>query len=78
LRVPVGMDIRKAGYKFHEMGIFMNSIEYPAVPVSQQRFRISLMATHKKEDIDRLVSCIAEVWAEFSTERLSDQPTIEK
>jgi glycine C-acetyltransferase len=78
LRVPVGMDIRKAAYRLHELGIFVNSIEYPAVPVSQQRFRISLMATHKKEDIDRLLSCIAEVWAEFLTERLSDQPTIER
>jgi glycine C-acetyltransferase len=62
LRVPTDMDIRKAVFKFHEMGIFLNSIEYPAVPISQQRFRISLMSIHTKEDIDKLVSAVCEVW----------------
>ena len=33
LRVPVGMDLRKAACKFHEKGIFVNSVEYPAVPI---------------------------------------------
>jgi glycine C-acetyltransferase len=61
LRVPLNMNIRKAAYEFHKRGIFMNSIEYPAVPLSQQRFRISIMATHTKNDIDRLVQTIDEV-----------------
>ena len=65
LKVPVGMDIRKAAVKFHHHGIFVNSIEYPAVPISQQRFRISLMSTHKKEDIDKLVEVTNEIWTEF-------------
>ena len=64
LRVPEGMDIRHAAYKFHERGIFVNSIEYPAVPISQQRFRISLIATHTKADIDRLLDAVEEVWSE--------------
>lgn len=63
LRVPPQMNIRKAARHFHEAGIFVNSIEYPAVPVDQQRFRISLMATHTKEDIDQLCECIEEVWS---------------
>jgi glycine C-acetyltransferase len=62
LRVPLNMNIREAAYEFHKRGIFMNSIEYPAVPLSQQRFRISLMATHTKEDIDRLIETINDVW----------------
>lgn len=62
LKVPGDMDIRKAVFKFHELGIFLNSIEYPAVPMNQQRFRISLMAIHTKEDINRLVSAACEVW----------------
>ncbi len=62
LRVPEWMDIRRASYTFHQMGIFVNSIEYPAVPLSQQRFRISLMAIHTKEDIDKLVDAVDEVW----------------
>lgn len=62
LRVPAEMKIRDSVFKFHEMGIFLNSIEYPAVPISQQRFRISLMALHRKEDIDKLVEAVCEVW----------------
>ncbi len=68
LRVPLNMNIREAAYEFHKRGIFMNSIEYPAVPLSQQRFRISLMATHTKNDIDRLVETIEEVWKMYKQE----------
>lgn len=64
LRVPAHMNIRRMAYEFHERGIFVNSVEYPAVPVSQQRFRVSVMATHTGEDIDRLVEAVAEVWKE--------------
>jgi glycine C-acetyltransferase len=67
LRVPVGMDIRKAGQEFHRRGIFVNSIEYPAVPVSQQRFRISIMASHTHDDIDSLLEVAKEVWGVFAT-----------
>ena len=62
LVVPVGSNLRDMARRFHEAGIFINSIEYPAVPISQQRFRISLMATHTKEDIDRLLEVVANVW----------------
>jgi glycine C-acetyltransferase len=65
LRVPVGMDLRKAAVKFHDKGIFINSIEYPAVPISQQRFRISIMAAHTKGDIDRLIEAIDEIWYQY-------------
>ena len=56
------MDIRKAAYLFHLKNIFINPVEYPAVPANKQRFRISIMATHSKEDIDRLAMAISEVW----------------
>jgi glycine C-acetyltransferase len=64
LLAPAGMNIRRAAMRFHEMGIFLNSVEYPAVPPSQQRFRVSLMATHTSEDIDRLLTAVETVWAE--------------
>ncbi len=69
LRVPPWMDIRRAAKLFDERGIFLNAIEYPAVPVAQQRFRVSVMATHTKEDIARLVTAVEEVWARFKFER---------
>ncbi len=62
LIVPAWMDIRHASRLFHEKGIFVNSIEYPAVPVTQQRFRISIMATHTGDDIERLTRAVGEVW----------------
>jgi glycine C-acetyltransferase len=68
LRVPETMNIRDAACHFHKSGIFVNSIEYPAVPLNQQRFRVSIMATHTKEDIDRLLSVIEEVWTCYNTE----------
>jgi len=71
LRIPVNMNIRRAAYRFHELGIFVNSVEYPAVPLPQQRFRISLMASHTKQDIDRLLSAVKTVWAEFEDGQLN-------
>jgi glycine C-acetyltransferase len=67
LRVPRSMNIRRAGRAFHEQGIFVNSVEYPAVPVSQQRFRISLMATHTSGDIDQLLNVVGAVWHSEAT-----------
>ena len=63
--VPETMHIRKASFHFHQAGIFLNSVEYPAVPADKQRFRISLMATHTRADIDRLIDVVAEVWDRF-------------
>jgi 8-amino-7-oxononanoate synthase len=62
VRTPVGMDIRRAALLFHRLGVFVNSIEYPAVPLNQQRFRVSVMATHTESDIQRLVEAFGEVW----------------
>lgn len=64
LLVPEWMDIRKANSIIHERGIFLNAIEYPAVPKNKQRFRISLMAQHTKEDINELVKVLTDVWAD--------------
>jgi glycine C-acetyltransferase len=64
LKLPMYMDIKKAAIKFHERNIFINPIEYPAVPVNQQRFRLSFMATHTKNDIDTLVEAVKNIWAD--------------
>jgi glycine C-acetyltransferase len=66
IRVPESMNIRKAAYEFHRRGIFINAIEYPAVPLSQQRFRISVMTTHTKSDLDRLLAVVGEIWTEHA------------
>ena len=65
LRVPESMNIRDGANLFHEAGIFLNAIEYPAVPVHEQRFRISIMATHTRKDLDRLIASVDEVWFKY-------------
>ena len=60
------MNIREAAYHFHRAGIFINAIEYPAVPENMQRFRISIMATHTKEDLDKLIENVEKVWEDYS------------
>jgi len=66
LPVPLNMNIRAAAHAFHKRGIFVNHLEYPAVPMSRQRFRISVMATHTKDDLSQLLTAVEEVWDEFS------------
>jgi glycine C-acetyltransferase len=73
LMVPAEMNIRDASFEFHQKRIFVNSIEYPAVPKSQQRFRVSIMATHTKEDIDRLMEVIAEIWRNNKPEKYTEK-----
>jgi glycine C-acetyltransferase len=70
LKVPHGMNMRKAAMEFHRRNIFLNAIEYPAVPFDKQRFRISLMATHTREDIRQLATAIEEIWANEAMFRL--------
>ena len=60
--VPLGMDIRAAAHDFHDRGVFINHIEFPAVKTTEQRFRISVSAAHTSEDLDRLLTAVEEVW----------------
>jgi glycine C-acetyltransferase len=62
LKAPTDMNIRKANFVLSQRGIFLNAVEYPAVPLSEQRFRISLMAQHTKEDIDKLCTELESIW----------------
>ena len=62
IKVPKEIDIRKANRKLHELGIFINAVEYPAVGFNQERFRVSITADHKRSDIERLANCIDAVW----------------
>ncbi|MEL6970225.1 MAG: aminotransferase class I/II-fold pyridoxal phosphate-dependent enzyme [Bacteroidota bacterium] len=69
LLVPKDMNIRLANRELHERGIFVNAIEYPAVGVNKQRFRVSLSANHTRADIDALANALDAIWsnAKFRT-----------
>lgn len=62
LETPENMDIRKANRVFNDNGIFVNSVEFPAVDIGSEKFRISLMATHTTEQIDQLVEQVELIW----------------
>jgi glycine C-acetyltransferase len=62
LRAPRGMDLRETSRRFEDAGLYVGVVEYPAVPMNQQRFRISLMSNHTRQDLDRLLACIEELW----------------
>ena len=63
LRLPSKMDVSGAVRHLENLGIFVNFVDYPAVPRARQIFRISLMASHMEGDIDRLAAALEEVWA---------------
>lgn len=58
---------REIAYALHTSGLFVNPIEPPAVPAGQERFRVSLMATHTEEDINEAVAIIKNVFSRFNT-----------
>jgi glycine C-acetyltransferase len=58
--VPVYVpdSIRRMGGRMRDAGIFVNAIEFPAVPKGKERFRLSVMSEHTRDDIDALVAAL--------------------
>ena len=59
VHTPEGVDLRGLNLALHERGLFINAIEYPAVSLSEQRIRISLMSGHTRRDLDEALAIIA-------------------
>jgi glycine C-acetyltransferase len=59
------LTLRKMGKRIHEERIYLNAIPYPAVPRGQERFRLSIMATHTREDLDKTLEVLEKVGREF-------------
>jgi glycine C-acetyltransferase len=62
--VPPHVDLRRLTMRLHEEGLFVNAIEAPAVPADKQRLRISVMASHTREQLDRAIAVLARVGRE--------------
>jgi glycine C-acetyltransferase len=69
--VIIGDDdkLREMGVKIHEAGIYLCAIPYPAVPRGQGRFRITIMATHTREDLDKTLDVLKRVGKKFGVLR---------
>lgn len=65
ISVPLGVDIRSAAHEVHRRGVFANHIEHPAVPMAEQRFRLSVTAQHTDADIDRVLAVFADLMASW-------------
>jgi 8-amino-7-oxononanoate synthase len=63
--IPEGIDIRAVSQRIHEEGVFVNSVEFPAVAKDAQRLRVSVMATHTREDLDEAIGVFAKVGRDF-------------
>jgi len=62
IKIPKDMNIRQANRQLHELGIFINAVEYPAVGFGKERFRVSITSDHTKTDILKLANCLDKVW----------------
>lgn len=53
--------VKEACRMLHERGIYANLVLYPAVQKKASRLRLSLMATHTKEHLDKALESLEEV-----------------
>jgi 7-keto-8-aminopelargonate synthetase-like enzyme len=61
VRIPVDVNIRDVCKQFDVAGIFLNSIEFPAVKKDGQRLRLSVMSTHTREDLDMAIAAFEQI-----------------
>ena len=57
--------VRYINKDLYRKGLFANIMEYPMVPPGLERLRLSIMATHTKEEMDKAVSLIVDTAAEY-------------
>ncbi len=62
--IPVHIGTNENCFKMwralHEMGIFSNPVVSPAVPPGQALMRLTLMATHTDEHVDKIIDAFAQ------------------
>lgn len=63
----VGEDntLRRMSKVIHEEGLFISPIPYPAVPKDQALFRITVMATHTRKDLDEAIGILEKAAKQF-------------
>lgn len=59
------LKVKEICRRLHEMDIYVNPVVYPAVPKKHARIRMSLMATHTKEHLDKALNALEAVGKEY-------------
>jgi 8-amino-7-oxononanoate synthase len=54
-----------------ERGLLVTAIRPPTVPAGSARLRVTLSAAHSVEQVDRLLSALAECWPKLTGEALA-------
>jgi 7-keto-8-aminopelargonate synthetase-like enzyme len=62
---PAKSPFREVALAIHEENLFINPIEAPAVPLGAERFRISLMASHTRSQMDQAIGILKNVFERF-------------
>ena len=63
--IPEQIQMSTVIKRFHEEGVFINGVEYPAVERDKQRLRVSMMATLTKQDLDFSLGVFKKLGNEF-------------
>jgi glycine C-acetyltransferase len=63
--VPAPINLHHVISRLFEEGIFVNGVEYPAVPRDRHRIRMSVMATLTRADLDYVIDKTAKVGREL-------------
>ncbi len=63
--IPEQIQMSTVIKRFHEEGVFINGVEYPAVERDKQRLRISMMATLTKQDLNYALGVFKKLGNEF-------------
>jgi glycine C-acetyltransferase len=52
--LPPAAELRTEVYRIREAGVFLNGVEFPAIPLGEKRLRISINAKHTHNDIEAM------------------------
>lgn len=64
IAIPAHVDIIDLVGRLHTAGVFVNGVAFPVVPRSEQRLRLSVMATFSEADLDEALERLARVLRE--------------
>lgn len=63
--IPEDLSIRHVNKRLFDEGLFVNAIEYPAVPLNTQRLRLSVSSAHTMDDLNKAAQVFATIAGEF-------------
>ncbi len=66
--IIVGDDLllRKIHSELNEKGLFVNAVPYPAVPKKECRLRLSIMATHTRDELEYAANEIVKIFRKYN------------